>query len=59
MFFRGEGMISWTTQFRSKYGLVVTQYEIDEAVREKREAKRAAAEKKKEWPLLFFFVTLL
>ena len=47
VFFRGEGMVSWTTQFRSKYGLVVTQYEIDEAVREKREAKRAAAEKKK------------
>ena len=41
-------MISWTTHFRAKYGLIFTQYEIDEAIPEKLEAKQAAEEKKRK-----------
>ena len=48
VFVRKEGIIPWTTQFRSKYRLIVTQYEIDEAIREKREARQAAEEKKRK-----------
>ena len=46
VFIRKEGMTSWTAHYSSKYGLIITQYEIDEVICEKLEAEQVLLKRK-------------